>query len=468
MSSSDVISSLLLAVDSVDQSTIEQEFTLVRSESVTLKRRLSSQIGSLKENSKKNRYKDILPYDDSRVVLTLKTSESDGDYINASKIQGPLSDLCIAAQAPLSSTLRDFWRMIWEYRVKVIVMACREYEMAKKKCEKYWAPLNQTTSYGPFTVHCQGETNPSDDIIIRELQVSFQQDVRVVTQLQFLSWPDHDVPYKASGVLDLLHRVQDLQKSSPDFAQNPQSHSPKLVHCSAGCGRTGVVCALDHIYQLLTHQKITSDFSIMNIVMELRRQRPSAVQTKDQYRFIYTATSCLFRWFLQKNNSTQIYFNLPKPKKPKNRSVEAVPADNSRTQPKEMDVTYAVVNKKVAPPHSSTLPKKTDVTHHYDNLSMTSAPVYSVVRPRGKSRGSDAHSYDLATPTTSDITPHYHLLKAPEPVSVSEAEDDYEDLSTSASDSSSLPPSNGIGFNKRVPKPRGPRDPPAEWSRLER
>uniref|UniRef100_A0A3B3ZTV1 Uncharacterized protein n=1 Tax=Periophthalmus magnuspinnatus TaxID=409849 RepID=A0A3B3ZTV1_9GOBI len=51
---------------------------------------------------------------------------------------------------------------------------------------------------------------------------------------------------------------------------------------------------------------------------------------------------------------------------------------------------------------------------------------------------------------------------------MTEADDDYEDLTPSGSDTCSLPPSNGIGFNKRVPKPRGPRDPPTEWTRLER
>lgn len=466
MSYYEVLSSLLLAVDSVDQNTAEQEFTVLRTQSSTWKKCQHSETGALKENAKKNRYKDILPYDDSRVVLTLRTSASDGDYINASKIQGPLSDFCIAAQAPLSSTLRDFWRMIWEYRVKVIVMACREYEMAKKKCETYWAPLNQTSAFGPFTVHCQEESSPTDDIVIRELQVSFQQEVRVLTQLQFLSWPDHDVPHEASGVLDLLHRVQGLQKAGPDLVQNPQSRSPKLVHCSAGCGRTGVICALDHIYQLLTHQKLTSDFSIMRIVMDIRRQRPSAVQTKDQYRFLYTATSCLFRWFLQKNNSAQLYYNLPQTKKPKNKSVEAIPTDN-RIALKEMDVTYAVVNKKVATPQSSTRPRQTDTSHHYVNeLSGTTSPVYSVVRPRAKPRSSQTHLYDLAAPTTSDINPHYHLVSATE--SITEADDDYEDFTPSPLESSCVPPSNGIGFNKRVPKPRGPRDPPADWSRLER
>ncbi|XP_072305554.1 tyrosine-protein phosphatase non-receptor type 18 isoform X2 [Eucyclogobius newberryi] len=467
MSYLEQLSSLLLSVDGVTQNTIEQEFTALRSHSVAWKKSQCSETGAQKENIKKNRYKDILPYDESRVILSLRTSELDGDYINASFIQGSLSGY-IAAQAPLSSTLTDFWRMVWEYRVKVIVMACREFEMSKKKCEVYWSPPNQTTTFGPFSVHC-GESSPTQHLTVRELQVSFKQDVRVVTQLQFLSWPDHNVPQEASGVLDLLHRMRALQQSSPDpvqRAQHPQNHELKLVHCSAGCGRTGVICALDQVYQLLIHQKLTSDFNIMRVVMELRRQRPSAVQTKEQYRFIYTATSCLIRWFLQKNSSTSVYCNLPRPKKPQ-KSVTASASDD-RSQQQNMDVTYAVVNKKSSAPQSSSLPRKADETHHYDNAHlMTPAPVYSTVRPRAKPHSSDTHLYDLATPTSSDVKPHYHLISEASG-SATEADDDYEDVTPSASASISLPPSNGIGFNKRVAKPRGPRDPPAEWRRLER
>lgn len=438
---------------------------MVRLQSSMFRKTQRSEAGAQKENIKKNRYKDILPYDESRVVLTLRTSDSDGDYINASFIQGALPGHCsIAAQAPLGCTLTDFWRMIWQHSVKVIVMACREFEMAKKKCECYWAALNQTSMFGPFTVHSQGESNPTEDIIIREFTVSFKQEQRAVTQLQFLSWPDHDVPYEASGVLELLHRVRTVQGNSS---------SPKLIHCSAGCGRTGVICVLDQIYHLLLNKQLTADFSIMRLVLDLRRQRPSAVQTKEQYQFIFRATSCLFRQFLQKSFS-QTYSNVSEPKTPQKRLPAAA---SHRSQQENMDVTYAVVNKiktnqsessssQVAVPRSTSQTRTKVASHHYDNeLSVTSTPIYSVVRPRSKSHLSEAHLYDLATPTDYDIKPQNHLLSDPSE-SVSESENTYEDVS--ASDSSSFPSAAGLGFNCRIQKPRGPRDPPPEWSRLER
>uniref|UniRef100_A0A8C3JNU2 protein-tyrosine-phosphatase n=1 Tax=Calidris pygmaea TaxID=425635 RepID=A0A8C3JNU2_9CHAR len=70
------------------------------------------------ENIKKNRYKDILPFDHSRVELSLITSDADSHYINANFIKGVYGPRAyIATQGPLPTTVIDFWRMIWEYKV---------------------------------------------------------------------------------------------------------------------------------------------------------------------------------------------------------------------------------------------------------------------------------------------------------------------------------------------------------------
>uniref|UniRef100_A0A8D0APP6 protein-tyrosine-phosphatase n=1 Tax=Sander lucioperca TaxID=283035 RepID=A0A8D0APP6_SANLU len=355
-------------------------------------------VGALKENIKKNRYKDILPYDQSRVVLSLLTSDSDSDYINASFIQVTGSSY-IASQGPLSSTVIDFWRMIWQYDVKVIVMACREIEMGKKKCECYWSPVQQSAAFGPFTV---SNTRPNEEIVVRNLTVTYH---RSVTQYQYLSWPDHDVPYEAAGVLDLLERARDSQGTHT---------SPLLVHCSAGCGRTGVIIALDYIHDLLVTEQInTTDFSIMNIVLELRRQRPSAVQTKVG-RFTY--------FYCRKGSVCHNF--------------------DSRT----------------LPPSPS---------HYYDNdrAGASAAAVYSSVRPRTKPNTlplSVTPIYDTAQPSNHRLEEGLLPVKR-----LSSTDHDYEDLSPSVPDMTLCSP-GGIGFNCRIQKPRGPRDPPAEWSRLER
>ncbi|ETE63563.1 Tyrosine-protein phosphatase non-receptor type 12, partial [Ophiophagus hannah] len=147
--------------------------------------------GEKEENVKKNRYKDILPFDHSRVKLTLKTPTQDSDYINANFI-------------------------------KIIVMACREFEMGRKKCERYW-PLygEESISFGPFHISCES---------------------RRVHQFHYVNWPDHDVPSSFDSILDMISLMREYQE---------HEEVPICIHCSAGCGRTGAICAIDYTWNLL-------------------------------------------------------------------------------------------------------------------------------------------------------------------------------------------------------------------------
>uniref|UniRef100_A0A2K5C2Z2 protein-tyrosine-phosphatase n=1 Tax=Aotus nancymaae TaxID=37293 RepID=A0A2K5C2Z2_AOTNA len=195
------------------------------------------------KNIKKNRYKDILPYDYSRVDLSLITSDEDSSYINANFIKGAYGPKAyIATQGPLSTTLLDFWRMIWEYSVLIIVMACMEYEMGKKKCERYWAePGEMQLQFGAFSISCEAEKRKSD-YIIRNLKVKFNNETRTIYQFHYKNWPDHDVPSSIDPILELIWDIRCYQEDDS---------VPICIHCSAGCGRTGVICAIDYTWMLL-------------------------------------------------------------------------------------------------------------------------------------------------------------------------------------------------------------------------
>jgi protein tyrosine phosphatase len=86
-------------------------------------------------NKKKNRYQDILPFDENRVKL----DTGDNDYINASFChQLDKNNTTIATQGPLPDALIDFWQMLVEQKSKIIVMLTNEDEKGRVKCCRYW------------------------------------------------------------------------------------------------------------------------------------------------------------------------------------------------------------------------------------------------------------------------------------------------------------------------------------------
>ncbi|KAL0967221.1 hypothetical protein UPYG_G00249370 [Umbra pygmaea] len=229
-------------------------------------------VGEKEENVKKNRYKDILPFDHTRVKLTLKTTNQDADYINANFIKGiDGPEAYIATQGPLPNTVLDFWRMNWEYNIAVIVMACREFEMGRKKCERYFPLLGEEPmSFGTFRISCESEqTRP--DYFIRTLTVEYDNETRRITQFHYMNWPDHDVPSSFDSILDMIGLMREYQD---------HDDIPICIHCSAGCGRTGAICAIDYTWNLLKAGKIPEDFNVFRLIQEMRTQRHSAVQTK--------------------------------------------------------------------------------------------------------------------------------------------------------------------------------------------
>ncbi|KPM03249.1 tyrosine phosphatase-like protein [Sarcoptes scabiei] len=249
--------------------------------------------GHKEVNRKKNRYKDILPYDNSRVILSEYPGVPGSDYINANFVRGSSGNqrAYIASQGPLPNTLVDFWRMIWETEVLVIVMACNEREADRYKCEPYW-PLNaeEKQQYGNITVEHVKWRQVCPDFLVRTFKVSADNQNRTICQFHYTTWPDHGVPNSVQPILELVRLIRDVQSSES---------RPILVHCSAGCGRTGTICSIDFVWALLRTGKLQSDFSLHEIISDMRRQRIALVQTVEQYILCYKAVATLFEQHLK-------------------------------------------------------------------------------------------------------------------------------------------------------------------------
>ncbi|KAI8425631.1 hypothetical protein MSG28_011447 [Choristoneura fumiferana] len=296
-----------------------------------------------RENQPKNRYPDIKAYDQTRVKLSQIDGITGSDYINANFVMGyKLADMnlycamvyirmpltantglatgslrskpCfdehkkfICAQGPTEATVNDFWRMIWEHGLELIVMLTNLEEYSKVKCSKYWPDeLRGARAFGGITVHHVAEKRYSD-YIVRELKITKQptnsegqpivenngvakrngdckdaesasaptsprenkdSNTRVVRQYHFLMWKDFAAPEHPQSILRFIKRVNE--------AWSGLLGRPAVVHCSAGVGRTGTLVALDCLLEQLRAERRAAVFAT---VADLRRQRNFLVQS---------------------------------------------------------------------------------------------------------------------------------------------------------------------------------------------
>ncbi|XP_072888427.1 tyrosine-protein phosphatase non-receptor type 11b isoform X3 [Hemitrygon akajei] len=264
-----------------------EEFELLQQQEYKLL--YSRKEGQRIENKSKNRYKNILPFDNTRVRLKeVDESVVGSDYINANNItNGKNGDDCknyIATQGCLQNTINDFWKMIYQENAHVIVMTTKEIERGKCKCVRYWPDVKTSTEYGMISVR-NLEERMAQDYIVRDLEVMRRdrnERPRHVWHYQYLSWPDHGVPNEPGGVLSFLDQVNRTQQSIPDTG-------PIIVHCSAGIGRTGTIIVIDMLISDISRQGLDCDIDIPKTIQIVRKQRSGMVQTEAQYKFIYMA-----------------------------------------------------------------------------------------------------------------------------------------------------------------------------------
>lgn len=297
----------------------------------------------------RNRYSDVYPWEHHRINL----HGLQFGYINASPIAlrtanglGDDQENYIATQGPRDNG-RDgglFWEMCWQERAEVVVMLTKPVEEGKEKCGVYYAEeVGEVKRVGEWEVRCVGkeeeegtirrtlrvrkwmregsstststvssasvgngtigtaetipeehaelekEKTPTEELpedTINEEQEEPAPETRTIHHFLFESWPDNDIPQSPTSIHSLL-TLLDVSR-----AANNHSTTPRIIHCSAGVGRTGTFIALDHLLRELNLGHLDrlgkTEDPVFDTVKRLRDQRMLMVHRVAQLGLIYS------------------------------------------------------------------------------------------------------------------------------------------------------------------------------------
>jgi protein-tyrosine phosphatase len=189
--------------------------------------------------------------------------------------------------------------------IGVIVMLTQTFEAGREKCAQYFPldteqasmVLSADESDVFFDENEQVEPGVLGKVTllestfdaqsrseIRKLELVIGSESKIVWHFLFAGWADYSKPEGSDrqALLDLIKLS--ASKSNPD--------NPRIVHCSAGVGRTGTFIALDHLLCELdsghlldvTDPQIDPVFETVN---QMREQRMMMVYNEMQMQFIY-------------------------------------------------------------------------------------------------------------------------------------------------------------------------------------
>ncbi|VDN01428.1 unnamed protein product [Thelazia callipaeda] len=220
-------------------------------------------------NRTKCRYHDIMCLDQSRVILRPWQNDT-SDFIHANWIHNELlENTFICTQGPLNDTCADFWRMVWQENVELIIMLCRTCEENRSKCAQYW-PSNpsQVITFCGITIRTVEKKIDDPDVHCTAILMTYRGERRTLAHYQWVSWPDKFVPNQLTVPFTLLSSARARK-------------TPTIIHCSAGIGRTGTL-----VVTLLSGRIPI----VPEIIWSIRSQRSRAVQNEEQYLYIHYLT----------------------------------------------------------------------------------------------------------------------------------------------------------------------------------
>ncbi|KAI0978500.1 hypothetical protein GJ496_008283 [Pomphorhynchus laevis] len=228
-------------------------------------------------------------------LVKLKNCQT--SYINANFVgYKPANRSYILSQGPLSNTISHYWNMVWRDNVRSIIILNKLVEKGRSKCFQF------------FTMECTMEKILIDGLTEEDTAIMRLNDIDMTVELQsgihydsfverilkilksntgetrdihhynYTDWPDFGEPSCPENFLRFLSILR---------SQHVFEHSP-VIHCSAGSGRSGTFAFVDIVLTLLAASEgCNSHAQLMNILHNLRNERPGLIQTPEQLRFCF-------------------------------------------------------------------------------------------------------------------------------------------------------------------------------------
>ncbi|KAM6327166.1 receptor-type tyrosine-protein phosphatase C isoform 2-T3 [Podargus strigoides] len=324
--------------------------------------------GNREENKSKNRNANIIPYDFNRVPIRhedgcSKDGEHDSEdssdedseceesskYINASFVTGYWGPKAmIATQGPLQETISDFWQMVFQRKVKVIVMLTELKEGDQELCAQYWGEGKQT--YDGIEVQMT-DVNCCPSYTIRAFDVIHlkTKETQKVYQYQYHKWSGLDVPENPKDLVSMILSLKEKVPARPVTEDNRSTRSvPLVIHCRDGSQQTGLFCAL---MTLLESAEIEEVIDVFQVVKALRRTRLGVVSTFEHYQFLYDTIASTYpaqNGQIKKNSQQEDKVEFCSEVEKTDQETDLITIDLTPTTPEENELSEVCDDSKAA------------------------------------------------------------------------------------------------------------------------
>ncbi|KAK6113743.1 Protein-tyrosine phosphatase family protein [Brugia pahangi] len=236
------------------------------------------------------------------ISITDHSTDKSDDFIHASYVRGgPLLNTFILTQAPLPSTINDFWQMVWQERSKYIIMLCKAVDMKRlglldgvlpNTCVYYWPRYeNDKAQYGDYIV-CNIKMDCTTDPLFNVTHLTMHRvddEEGVVHKLEH--WQ-----YDWNKFTDFYWPLRILRRAR-------LSSMPTIIHCLDGCGRSGTLVTIEVLLMHLLRGSAQYDNLVLTTAIFVRLQRRHAISSPLQYLFIYRTLLHWMQPFITSNIS---------------------------------------------------------------------------------------------------------------------------------------------------------------------